>query len=78
MSLLLSELQISGHPILSDDLREYESSREAPHCRSLIGAQNIHEKLGGTDIIDDSVFKPKGMHWLTYSRLIARFRKRNL
>ena len=26
-------------------------------------AQAIHEKLGGTGIIDDPVFKPKGMHW---------------
>ena len=28
--------------------------------RALLKAQGIHEKLGGTGIIDDPVFKPKG------------------
>jgi hypothetical protein len=32
----------------------------------------IHEKLGGTGIIDDPVFKPKGMHWRTYYRHMER------
>jgi hypothetical protein len=38
-------------------------------------AQIIHEKLGGTGIIDDPVFKPKGMHWRTYSRRMERMRE---
>jgi hypothetical protein len=50
----------------------YESQREAPHCRALRKAQGIHEKLGGTGIIHEPVFKPKGMHWRTYSRQMER------
>jgi hypothetical protein len=53
----------------------YESQREAPHYRALHKAQGIHEKLGGTGIIDDPVFKPKGMHWRTYSRQMQRLRQ---
>jgi hypothetical protein len=56
----------------------YESQREAPHFRALHKAQSIHEKLGGTGIIDDPVFKPKGMHWRTYYRQMERLRERNL
>jgi hypothetical protein len=52
----------------------YESQREAPHFRALHKAQGIHEKLGGTGIIDDPVFKPKGMHWRTYTRQLERLR----
>jgi hypothetical protein len=52
----------------------YESQREAPHYRALHKAQRIHEKLGGTGIIDDPVFKPKGMHWRTYTRQLQRLR----
>jgi len=53
----------------------YKSQREAPHCRALRKAQSIHEKLGGTGIIHEPVFKPKGMHWRTYERHMARFRE---
>lgn len=53
----------------------YGSQREAPHYRALHKAQNIHERLGGTGIIDDPVAKPKGMHWRTYSRHMARLRE---
>jgi hypothetical protein len=53
----------------------YETQREQPPDRALHKAQAIHEKLGGTGIIDDPVFKPKGMHWQTYSRHIERFRE---
>ena len=53
----------------------YESQREAPHYRALHKAQGIHERLGGTGIIDDPVFKPKGMHWRTYSRQMTRLRE---
>lgn len=51
----------------------YESQREAPHRRALSKAQRIHEKLGGTGIIDDPLLKPKGMHWRTYSTHMKRF-----
>lgn len=47
----------------------YESQREAPNFRALRKAQGIHEKLGGSGIIDEPVFKPKGMHWRTFERL---------
>jgi hypothetical protein len=53
----------------------YESQREAPHYRALHKAQTIHEKLGGTGIIDDPVFKPKWMHWRTYYRQLLQFRE---
>ena len=53
----------------------YESQREPPHYRALHKAQGIHEKLGGTGIIDDPVFKPKGMHWRTYYRHMERLRE---
>jgi hypothetical protein len=53
----------------------YQSQREAPHYRALHKAQAIHEKLGGTGIIDDPVFKPKGMHWRTYNRQMERLRE---
>lgn len=53
----------------------YESQREAPHYRALHKAQGIHQKLGGTGITDDPVFKPKGMHWRTFSRQMARLRE---
>jgi hypothetical protein len=53
----------------------YESQREAPHYHALRKAQSIHEKLGGTGIIDDPVFKPKEMHWRTYSRHLERLQE---
>jgi hypothetical protein len=53
----------------------YESQREQPHYRALHKAQAIHEKLGGTGIIDDPVFKPQGMHWRTYSRQMKRLQE---
>jgi hypothetical protein len=53
----------------------YESQREQPHYRALHKAQAIHEKLGGTGIIDEPVFKPKGMHWRTYSRHLERLQR---
>jgi hypothetical protein len=53
----------------------YESQREVPHYRALSKAQAIHEKLGGSGIIDEPLFKPKGMHWRTINRHMARFRE---
>jgi hypothetical protein len=53
----------------------YESQREAPHRRALRKAQGIHERLGGTGIIHEPVFKPKGMHWRTYSRHMERMQE---
>ena len=48
----------------------YESHREAPHCRALRKAQGIHQRLGGTGILHEPVFKPKGMRWRTYYRFM--------
>jgi hypothetical protein len=53
----------------------YESQREAPHYRALRKAQGIHEKLGGTGIIDEPVFKRKGMQWRTYYRYMETLRE---
>ena len=53
----------------------YESQRKAPHFRALRKAQGIHERLGGTGCTDDPVFKPKGRHWRTFSRLMQRFQE---
>lgn len=53
----------------------YESQREAPYSRALSKAQGIHKRLGGTGIVLDPVFKPKGMHWRTYNRQMERFRE---
>jgi len=53
----------------------YESQHEAPHYRALYKAQAIHQKLGGTGCTDDPVFKPKGMHWRTFNRHVARMQE---
>ncbi|MDT8067191.1 MAG: hypothetical protein ROO76_03395 [Terriglobia bacterium] len=53
----------------------YPCQREVLHYRALRKAQDIHEKLGGTGIIDDPLFKPKGMHWRTYYRHLQRFQE---
>jgi hypothetical protein len=53
----------------------YESQREVPHYRAPSKAQAIHQKLGGTGIVGDFVFKPKGMHWRTFHREMERFRE---
>jgi hypothetical protein len=56
----------------SPETQRLQESSEAPHYRALHKAQGIHEKLGGTGIIDDPVFKPKGMHWRTYWRQMEK------
>jgi hypothetical protein len=53
----------------------YGSQREAPHYRALSKAQGIHERLGGTGILDDPISKPKGMHWRTFSLQVERMRE---
>lgn len=53
----------------------YESQRETPHDRALRKAQGIHEKLGGSGITHEPIFKPKGMHWRTFSRQVERMRQ---
>jgi len=48
----------------------YESQHQAPHTRALRQAQKIRMKLGGSASIRERFpWKPKGMHWRTYSRL---------
>ncbi len=53
----------------------YKSQQEAPHDRALRKAQKIHERLGGTGILVDSISKPKGMHWRTYFLKVERMYK---
>ena len=51
----------------------YESQRENWGHRSLSKAQKIRERLGGSaSILDPFPAKPKGMHWRTYRRWLAR------
>ncbi len=53
----------------------YKSQQEAPHDRALRSAQKLHEQLGGTGILVDSISKPKGMHWRTYFLKVERMYK---
>lgn len=48
----------------------YESQNEAPHYRMLSKAQKMHMDLGGDGYVDFPPFKPKRMHWKTYSRKV--------
>jgi hypothetical protein len=51
----------------------YESQREAPHGRALSRAQAIRMRLGGSGgMAEDFPERPKGMHWQTYSQLLAK------
>lgn len=47
----------------------YESRREQPHYRALRRARKLWARLGDPDG-DFVPFKPKGMHWNTYLRLV--------
>jgi len=48
----------------------YASQRESDGGRALNRAQRIREKMGGSaNLFEPFPWKPKGMHWRTYSRL---------
>lgn len=48
----------------------YPSQREAADVRAARRADRIREKLGwDPDIVNDTSWKPKGMHWRTFERL---------
>lgn len=47
----------------------YSSQNEAPMFRLLHKAQAIHQKLGGSGVVDEPLIKPKGMHWKTFHRM---------
>ena len=54
----------------------YESQREASHSRALGRAQAIRHRLGGSpDMSQGFPWKPKGMHWETYSRLRGEYER---
>ena len=52
----------------------YRSQFESPRDRALTAAQRIRVKLGGREYLalGLSIPKPKGMHWSTYDRIIAK------
>lgn len=50
----------------------YQSQRDTTHSRALRRSQAIIEKLGG-EYVNGLPNKPKGMHWKTYSALVARY-----
>jgi hypothetical protein len=50
----------------------YSSQGEAADDRAARRADRIRKRLGwAPGILNDNGFKPKGMHWRTYERLIA-------
>ena len=54
----------------------YNSQRDPPYMRALSRAQAIREKLGGSgSMAEPFPWKPKGMHWTTYSRLALAARE---
>jgi hypothetical protein len=48
----------------------YSSQNEVLRYRLLHKAQKIHQELGGDGVLDEPLFKPKGMHWKTYQRKV--------
>lgn len=51
----------------------YQSQHEEPHQRTLLQAQKLRKRLGGSPCTDDPFpEKPKGMHWRTYEKLRAK------
>ena len=50
----------------------YRCQREAPNDRALNRAFRLRRKLGADGGIGDVVFKPKGMHSVTFNRKMAK------
>lgn len=52
----------------------YACQQESEPFRLLRKAQRLHRRLGGDGALDFGFYvpKPKGMHWRTYRRLIAK------
>jgi len=53
----------------------YRSQRETPPDRALSRAFALRRKLGATGGTGDYIAKPKGMHWRTFERAMARIRR---
>jgi hypothetical protein len=54
----------------------YKSQRETPHDRAFSRADKIRSMLGWQPgIANPNGWKPKGMHWLTYLRLMEEYRE---
>jgi hypothetical protein len=56
----------------------YRSQVETPHNRAFRRADNLRDRLGwGAGIANPTGDKPKGMHWRTYWRLLARYQNQS-
>src|SRR5262249_47098584 len=53
----------------------YPSQRETPPDRALSRAFALRRKLGATGGTGAYIAKPKGMHWRTFERAMARIRR---
>ncbi len=53
----------------------YLSQRQTPRDRALSHAYALRQRLGNNGVIGEYIFKPKGMHWRTFERLVTRIRK---
>jgi hypothetical protein len=53
----------------------YRSQRELPRDRALSRALALRRKLGATGGTGDYIAKPKGMHWRTFERAMARIHR---
>ena len=50
----------------------YASQQEGPFYCNISRAQKIRLRLGGSDLFEPFLEKPRGVHWWTCLRLLAR------
>ncbi|MEK4034041.1 hypothetical protein WOC76_13775 [Methylocystis sp. IM3] len=50
----------------------YQSERRTPRDRALSRAFSLRQRLDNNGLIGSYIAKPKGMHWRTFERLVAR------
>jgi hypothetical protein len=50
----------------------YSIENKTKSNRAIDGTFKVNQKIGCDGAIDDLVFKPKGMHWKTFRKLLAK------